>query len=147
MFIAPHATSATGLLSPRGLPWPTVWGVAERSEEDAYLARLGASVRLIRKRFLRLSQDGLGQRVGRDKNTISRWENGKTALSAYDLVQLWRALDVPCDWVLEPIDSISDLEARVSRLQRAASEAARAETGEGPDRPSAAGTAPRRGRS
>lgn len=129
-------------------PWaalPIVRAVREGSEEDAFLTRLGASVRLIRKRYLHLSQDGLGQRVGRDKNTISRWENGRTALSAFDLVQLWRALDVPCDWVLDPTDSISDLEARVLLLQRAATEAARAEV-EGPPRASDDAAAPPRGR-
>ena len=87
------------MLSRPALALPIVGTVTEASEEDVYLMRLGTSVRLIRKRLLRLSQDVLGQRIGRDKNTISRWENGKTSLSAYDLAQLWRALDVPGEWL------------------------------------------------
>lgn len=146
MYHTSTSETATMLWSRHMVALPIVDHVKEGSGEDAYLMRLGASIRLIRKRFLRLSQDGLGQRVGRDKNTISRWENGRTALSAFDLVQLWRALDVPCDWVLDPTDSISDLEARVSQLLRVASEAARAEMAGAPDQPSGGAAAPRRGR-
>lgn len=130
--------------------WPpytaarTVLGVS--GEEDAYLLRLGATVRLIRKRLLGLNQEGLGARVGRDKNTISRWENGKTSLSAHDLVQLWTALGVPADWLLDPTDSLSELEMRVASLQRAASEAARDDVGEGTDPPSGDGRRPPPGR-
>jgi transcriptional regulator with XRE-family HTH domain len=119
----------------------------EASDEDAYLLLLGNAIQRIRKRLLGVNQETLGERVGRDKNTISRWEGGKTSLSAYDLRLLWQALGVPAEWMLDPPDSITALERRVQALQRAASEAARDETGEGPDQPSDGGRASRRGRS
>jgi transcriptional regulator with XRE-family HTH domain len=123
------------------LPWygrvaaPTVLPVAETgSDEDAYLALLGRTLQRIRKRFLKINQTALADRVGVDLTTISRWENGKTSLSAYDLTRLWRGLrrkeddePVPADWLLNPTDSMTELDRRIGQLSRVAAEAARAE--------------------
>lgn len=102
--------------------------------EDEYLRRLGAVIRETRK-LRRMSQDELGAKVGRDNNTISRWERGATSLSAYDLSQLWVALEIPAEWLLEPTDSISEMGRRIAQLRRAAAEAARDDEGEGPAPP------------
>lgn len=113
--------------------------------EDDYLRRLGAVIRAARK-VRRINQETLGERVGRDVNTISRWERGATSLSAYDLARLWEALDVPAEWFLSPTDSISELEQRAALLRRAAVEAARDAEGEEPALPSASATVARRGK-
>ena len=85
--------------------------------EDAYLRRLGQMIKLIRKRLRLGDQAAFGELVGRDKTTISRWENGKTSLSAYDLSLLQRALDVPADWLLDPTDSLGELDERIEQLR------------------------------
>jgi len=111
-----------------GLAWTDSDGASSvlRVPEDDYLRRLGAVVREARK-LRGWSQEDLGERVNRDKNSISRWERGATSLSAYDLVQLWQALEVPADWLLDPTDSISEIDRRIAHLRRAAAEAARAD--------------------
>lgn len=130
---------------------PTVWLVPSTQKttpgEDAYLRLVGLMVQRVRKLMLHESQEEFAGRMGLDKNTVSRWENGKTSLSAHNLTRLWRALGVPADWLLDPTDSVTELDRRIGEFQRVASEAARAEAGEGPDRPSDGASGPRRGRS
>lgn len=143
---------ATTVLSPIPSKPHTLPSMAEprNSDEDAYLRRLGVMVQLIRKRLLGVNQTELGEAVHRDKTTISRWENGHTSLSAHDLSQLWAALDVPAEWVLDPTDSIDELDRRVVQLEHrqrllAAEEAALAEEGApGPSTDAGAGVQPRR---
>lgn len=148
MFSASTPTTARILMWPPFPAGPNVRRVPEEatSEEDAYLLRLGNTIQRVRKKWTRVSQEALGDRVNRDKNTISRWENGKTSLSAYDLARLTAALDCPCEWLVDPPDSITDLEMRIARLRRAAEEAARADAGEGTVPPSGVGRAARRGK-
>lgn len=142
-----HRAPATRLVWSRSAVVPTVPDVPDTSsEEDAYLVRLGATIRRVRKQLLHLNQDQLGERIGRDKNTVSRWENGKTSLSAYNLIQLWQALEVPAEWLLDPTDSVTELDRRIAQLRRAAAEAARDDEADGPDQPSAGGAGVPRGR-
>lgn len=134
-------------IDPLGLAWTDTSEPSSvpRVAEDDYLSRLGAAIQSARK-ALKLSQAELGERVGRDANSISRWERGATSLSAYDLVQLWRALDVDAEWLLEPTDSISELERRAAQLRRAALEAARDDVAEASGQRASIEGAPRRGK-
>ncbi|MGW4223060.1 helix-turn-helix domain-containing protein [Streptomyces bauhiniae] len=47
------------------------------------------------RRAARLSQIQLGERIGRDDKTISRWENAHTAPDLTDLLRIADALGVP----------------------------------------------------
>lgn len=96
-------------------------------DDDAYLVRLGRTVQRIRKKLLGINQAEFARRVGVDLNTISRWESGKTSLSAYNLTRLWRGLDCPADWLMDPTDSMTELDRRIEQLRRAAAEAAKAD--------------------
>src|SRR5690348_1813567 len=73
-------------------------------DEDAYLLRLGRTIARVRKHYAGLGQQELADRIGVAMNTISRWENGATSLSAYDLSRLWQALNCPAEWLLNPED-------------------------------------------
>lgn len=116
------------------------------SDEDAYLNKLGRTVQRIRKRLLEINQAELGERVGVDLNTISRWENGKTSLSAYDLTRLWKGLKVPAEWLMDPTDSMTELDRRIAALRAIAAAAAQAETEADDGPPAAGGKGPRRGK-
>jgi transcriptional regulator with XRE-family HTH domain len=130
-----------------GLAWTDSDGASSVPfvPEDDYLRRLGAVIRAARK-ARGWGQEELADRVGRDKNSISRWERGATSLSAYNLVQLWEALEIPADWLIEPTDSLSELDRRVAQLRRAAEEAARADVEAEQARASAAGRGTRSGK-
>jgi transcriptional regulator with XRE-family HTH domain len=134
-------------LSDAGLAWTDSDAASSVAfvPEDDYLRRLGAVIKSVRK-MRDWSQEELGEKVGRDKNSISRWERGATSLAAYDLVQLWAALEIPAEWLLEPTDSISELDRRVAQLRRAAEEAARHDAALASGPTSAAGTAAPRGK-
>ncbi|MFJ2170742.1 helix-turn-helix domain-containing protein [Streptomyces griseofuscus] len=56
--------------------------------------QIGAQIREARRRA-RLSQMQLGERIGRDHKTISRWENGHHPPDLNDLLLIADALDVP----------------------------------------------------
>lgn len=117
-------------------------------DEDAYLLAVGRAIRSFRKAHRRNGRawtgEHLGSLVGVDKNSISRWENGRTSLSAYNLHQLAEALGVDGDWLIRPADSLNESEARAAIVRRAAVEAARAEAEGGPDlRVVGGGAAPR----
>lgn len=107
---------------------PTVWDVPEDDpsppSEDEYLLKLGATLKHVRRKLLKVNQPEVARRVGREKNTISRWENGRTSLSAFNLAQLWTALEIPAEWLLDPTDSVTELDRRIALLRRVASEAA-----------------------
>ncbi|HEY6114747.1 MAG TPA: helix-turn-helix transcriptional regulator [Candidatus Dormibacteraeota bacterium] len=47
------------------------------------------------RRARHYSQMQLGERIGRDHKTISRWENAVTVFTIEDLILLAHALDVP----------------------------------------------------
>lgn len=113
-------------LDAAGLAWtgiPDAFSVPAVAEDD-YLRRLGAVIQASRK-ALGWSQAELGDKVGRDANSISRWERGATSLSAYDLVRLWEVLGVDAEWLLSPTDSITELDRRVAHLRRLAVAAAK----------------------
>lgn len=57
-------------------------------------AQIGLQIRAAR-RHARLSQMALGERIGRDNKTISRWENALTAPDLTDLLLIADALNVP----------------------------------------------------
>lgn len=119
--------------------------VPEISDQDAYLLRLGKTVQRVRKRMLGITGEELAAEVGVEKNTISRWENGKTSLSAHDLVRLWKALNVPAEWILDPTDSVTEIDRRTAQLRRAAEVAARADAEAVVSRRDAGGKTARRG--
>lgn len=137
----------TDRLVDAGLAWTGTDDASSvgRVSEDDYLRRLGAVIQAVRK-ARRWSQAELGERIGRDANSISRWERGATSLSAFDLVQLWQVLEVPAEWLVEPTDSISELERRAAVLRRAAVEAAAGDEEEEQGQPSAGGTGARPGK-
>jgi transcriptional regulator with XRE-family HTH domain len=56
--------------------------------------QIGQQIRDAR-RAAELSQIQLGERVGRDHKTISRWENALTAPDLTDLILIADALNVP----------------------------------------------------
>ncbi|MFE9448245.1 helix-turn-helix domain-containing protein [Streptomyces sp. NPDC006739] len=56
--------------------------------------QIGLQIRAAR-RTARLSQIQLGDRIGRDHKTISRWENALTAPDLTDLLLVADALNVP----------------------------------------------------
>ncbi|MFJ6667394.1 helix-turn-helix domain-containing protein [Streptomyces sp. NPDC091383] len=56
--------------------------------------QIGSHIREARRRA-HLSQMQLGERIGRDHKTISRWENGHHPPDLNDLLILADALDVP----------------------------------------------------
>lgn len=122
------------------LPMP---GSAE--DENAYLRRLGRTIEGLRN-ARGWTQEQLAERLARDKNTVSRWENGRTSISAYDLVLLANTLGaqvaggLPPEWLVEPTDSVTELDLRIERLRQAAAAAARRAAEGGPDRPSGGGT-------
>ncbi|CAL9352793.1 hypothetical protein SUDANB1_00495 [Streptomyces sp. enrichment culture] len=57
-------------------------------------AQIGLQIREARRRA-HLSQMQLGERIGRDNKTISRWENALTAPDLTDLLLIADALGVP----------------------------------------------------
>lgn len=57
-------------------------------------AQIGLQIRAAR-RAKKLSQLQLGERIGRDHKTISRWENALTAPDLTDLLLIADALDTP----------------------------------------------------
>lgn len=121
--------------------------LAAEPDDDAYLVRLGRTVQRIRKKLLKINQGEFAGRVGVDLNTISRWERGETSLSAYNLTRLWRGLDCPADWLMDPTDSMTELDRRIEQLRRAAAAAARADVADELARRAGAGRSARRGRS
>ncbi|MFI5473245.1 helix-turn-helix domain-containing protein [Streptomyces cacaoi] len=60
----------------------------------AQLRAIGLQIRDARK-GAGLSQVALGERIGRDHKTISRWENGHRIPSLIDLIRIAHALDIP----------------------------------------------------
>jgi transcriptional regulator with XRE-family HTH domain len=125
---ARHAEGSTELVWSGRAAVLTVLPVLPTSpDDDAYLVRLGRTIQRIRKKLLMVNQGELARRVGVDLNTISRWESGRTSLSAYNLTRLWRGLDCPAEWLMEPTDSMTELDQRIEQLRRGAAEAARAD--------------------
>ncbi len=61
----------------------------ERNENDAY--EIGQKIR-IRREALGLSQDDLADRMGTNRNMVSRHENGKNEMSICTLIQYAEAL-------------------------------------------------------
>jgi len=138
--------SSTGLLWSASAAALTLLPVpGTESDEDVYLNKLGRTIQRIRKRLLGINQSALGERVGVDLNTISRWENGRTSLSAYDLTRLWHGLGKPpAEWLTDPTDSMTELDRRIALLRAKAAAAAQAASEADDDRPSVAGKAARR---
>lgn len=137
----------TERLTPRGAQSTPLTPVStvHRVTEDEYLRRLGVAIQRCRK-FRKLSQEELGKLVGVPPNTISRWENGVSSLSAFNLATIREKLEVPAEWLLVPTDSISEIERRLADLRRDAVEAARLDVADEQARPAGAGRGVRRGK-
>lgn len=61
-----------------------------------------------------ISQERLAEAAGVSLATLSRWERAINAPKSYQLGKLWKALDCPPDWLLDPPDSMSDLDRRLA---------------------------------
>ena len=60
---------------------------------------LGGRIYLARKR-LRLTQTALGEMVGAERNAVGEWEGDKVVPDGRTLIQLPKALQVSCTWLL-----------------------------------------------
>jgi len=122
--------------------------VASKEEERAaFRRRLGVTLARVRTRLTSYSQESIAEVLGVDSETVGRWERGIREPKVYDLAQLSEKYNAPAEWLLFPTDSVTELDRRIVQLRLAAAEAARADAGEAPARPSSGGTGVRRGRS
>ncbi len=69
--------------------------------EDTPRQRLGHALRAARL-ARGLTQAQVGALIGRDRTTVSDWERGLSMATLEDLGPICRALEVPCEWFLEP---------------------------------------------
>jgi transcriptional regulator with XRE-family HTH domain len=123
----------------------------EEGEREAFRRRLGWTLGAIRRRLTPYSQQSIADVLGVDTETLGRWERGLREPKVSELVQLWRRYDVPAEWLLDPTDSITELDRRIGdlrarRLREAAAGAAQVVVGEGTAPPGGADRSPRRGR-
>lgn len=51
------------------------------------------------------SQDALAEETGYSAITISRWENGHTAMKAVDIIKVTQALGISADYLLGTLES------------------------------------------
>jgi transcriptional regulator with XRE-family HTH domain len=118
------------------LGFPTVIRVEDDAARTEFRAALGRTLAMVRKRLTPYrSQQAMADALGVDRETYGRWERGVKEPRVYDLARIWSAFDVPADWLLDPTDSLKELDRRIAmlrheRMLRAALEAAHDE-GEG----------------
>lgn len=97
----------------------------------AFRRRFGHNLARIRRDLTKFSQGDVAERLGIDAESYGRVERGTREAKAYEMVIIADMLGVPADWLLDPTDSLAELDRRLALLRRAAAEAARGE-GEGP---------------
>ncbi len=74
-------------------------------KERALIIELGKSIRTFRKER-NISQDGLAERSGIDRRSISDIENGKSNLSFTTLHKIVTSLQMPSDFLFYPKEDI-----------------------------------------
>jgi transcriptional regulator with XRE-family HTH domain len=75
--------------------------------------QVGDRIRSLR-RGQRITQDALGEAVGVDRKTISRWENGHHPMDIDQAHQIARALAVPPAWLFSDDWSTPDVASDAS---------------------------------
>lgn len=118
---------------------PAVEQEDHSAERAAFRRRLGTNIARIRSTLTEYTQASIAEELGVDTETVGRWERGDREPKVYDLARLARAYDVPADWLLEPTDSITELDARIRFLRQAVEGVGRAVEEEAARRPSANG--------
>ena len=63
-------------------------------DQDTFNKRIGENLRRLR-RVVRLTQGALASNIGVSRATIANMETGRQAMSAYQLVRIARALNLP----------------------------------------------------
>ena len=63
-------------------------------DQDTFNKRIGENLRRLRG-VARLTQDALASNIGVSRATIANMETGRQAMSAYQLVRIARALNLP----------------------------------------------------
>lgn len=79
----------------------TISDVVTSNEEREYLRRLGSTIAQLRA-IRGVSQAAVAEALNRSEAALSRWENGKAAPKAYDLVRIARVLRAPARLLLDP---------------------------------------------
>jgi len=88
-------------------------------DEMGYRVRLGQVIAEVRT-LEHVTQGDLAERIGRTPAAISRWENGHTLPTAFDLRRISEALRMPPDLLLfPPARQMTEIELR---LRQAAQE-------------------------
>jgi transcriptional regulator with XRE-family HTH domain len=125
----------------------TVFDVpGDEEARRAYRRRLGVNLERIRTTLTRYTQETIADELGVDTETYARWERGSREPKAYDLHRIADVYGVPPEWLVEPTDSLTEIDRRLAALRQVAAEAAAREAGEGPAQPGDAGTAARPGK-
>ena len=106
-----------------------------RSEEvygsvDMSTETIGERLRVARRRK-GLTLAVAGRAIGREANTVWRWEHGYMRISALDLVRMAEALDVTVAWLSGVDDALTPEEVQLIRMYRRASPILRASTSGG----------------
>ena len=63
-------------------------------DQDTFNRRIGENLRRLR-RVARLTQDNLASKIGVSRATIANMETGRQAMSAYQLIRIAKALNLP----------------------------------------------------
>jgi transcriptional regulator with XRE-family HTH domain len=98
---------------------------SEEEERLAFRSRLGTSLARMRRQLTNYSQQEVADAVGIDIETYARIERGTREPRAYELRQITEFLGIPAEFLLDPTDSISEIDRRIAALRRVAAEAAR----------------------
>jgi len=110
-----------------------------------FRVRLGMNLQRIRRRHTSYTQATIAARLGVNPDTVGSWEKGDTEPQAWELAEMIRRYKVPCEWLLEPTDSVSLIDRRLAQLRRVAAEAARSAAVGAPAPPDDDGPEPPRG--
>ena len=69
-----------------------------------YLSGIGKRLALAREKA-GYSQDALAEETGYSAITVSRWENGHTAMKAVDIIKVTQVLGISADYLLGTLKS------------------------------------------
>ena len=94
---------------------PTVMPVAgSDADRSAYKRRLGYTLKRCRE-LAGLTQEEAAPRLDVNVQTLSRWETGTHECKPYELSRMWKLYDAPAEWLLDPSDSITEWDLRMSQ--------------------------------
>lgn len=94
-------------------------------ERVAFRRRLGLALARSRVKLTDHTQATIAELLAVDTETVGRWERGEREPKVTQLAVMVEEYGAPGDWFLRPTDSITQLDARIARLQREIAEAAR----------------------